>query len=333
LIDRSDMIALLRSAEDSAVLDATELADLRAIVANTSLFGSLDYVTKLASYVVNGNAANAKFQGQALGNVAAGSSATQLENLVGKWFLGVDHPTLSTGTYRQVAGQLFVNGVSYTDIHQGSLGDCYFVASLGETALKMPNTITSMFVTNGDGTYTVRFYHAGAPEYVTVDTYLPTNANGQLFYATRGAMYNNSGNELWVALAEKAYVQLNEMGWERGSLSGNGQNAYSAIEGGYCNAALGHITGLATTNFAMFSAPASETTFKNAYNAGKLIDFASLPSPGSSSVVGSHAYAVLSYDATAHTVTLFNPWGTEFGLVTMAWSDLSASFYYFDRTA
>ena len=71
-------------------------------------------------------------------------------------------------------------------------------------------------------------------------------------------MYNNAGNELWVALAEKAYVQLNEMGWERGSLPGNGQNAYSAIEGGYNYAALQHITGLATTNFAMTSAPASE---------------------------------------------------------------------------
>jgi len=31
---------------------------------------------------------------------------------------------------------------------------------------------------------------------------------------------------LWVALAEKAYVQMNEAGWLRPSSSGGGQNAY-----------------------------------------------------------------------------------------------------------
>ena len=59
-------------------------------------------------------------------------------------------------------------------------------------------------------------------------------------------MYNNAGNELWTALAEKAYVQINEMGWLRTGLPGNGQNAYAAIEGGYIYAALGQITGQAT---------------------------------------------------------------------------------------
>ena len=44
---------------------------------------------------------------------------------------------------------------------------------------------------------------------------------------------NSASNELWTALAEKAYVQINEMGWLRSGLPGNGQNSYSAIEGGY----------------------------------------------------------------------------------------------------
>src|SRR5262249_48029716 len=159
------------------VVDSTELADLRAIVANTSLFGSLGYVDQLASDVVNGSAANAHYLGQSLGNLAANSNGTQMEDLVGKWFLGTDHPIASGdvshvySSYRQFSGQLFVNGATYDDIRQGYLGDCYFMSTLGETALRDNSAITNMFIVNGDGTYTVKFFNAGQPVYVTVDSY------------------------------------------------------------------------------------------------------------------------------------------------------------------
>jgi hypothetical protein len=245
--------------------------------------------------------------------------------------LGTDRPTAG-GAYQQFAGQLFVNGATYDDIHQGNLGDCYFVASLGEVALKNQAAITNMFVVNGDGTYTVRFYHNGVAEYVTVDSYLPTNGGGGLLYANRGAYYANSSNELWTALAEKAYVQMNEMGWTRGSLSGSGQNSYDAISGGYIYAALGHITGQATTAFTFTTGSTSFTTFVNAWNQGKSIGFASKTTPASTQVVGGHAYAVVGYDATNQTITLFNPWGVEYGLVTMTWAQIQQNFSYFDRT-
>jgi hypothetical protein len=330
-LDRNDMIALLRNAEDGNSVDATEFADLKKIVGNNTLFGTFDYVWKLSSYIVSGNVANAKYQGQTLGNLVAGSTTAQLEKLIGKWFLGLDRPTAG-GTYRQFSGTLFVGGATYSDIKQGYLGDCYFMASLGETALKNPSAINNMFVVNGDGTYTVRFYNNGKAEYVTVDSYLPTNGSGQSIYANLGAMYTNTNNELWTALAEKAYVQINEMGWLRSGLQGNGQNSYSAIEGGYIFAALGQITGQGTSPFTSTSLSTSFTTFVTAYNAGKSIGFASRSSPASSSVVGNHAYAVVGYNATNQTVTLFNPWGTSYGLVTMTWSQIQGSFSYFDRT-
>ncbi len=332
LIDRNDMIALLRNAEDGNVIDATEFADLKAIVANTALFGTLDYVDQLAADIVNGSIANAHYQGGTLGNLAANSSSTQLENLINKWFLGLDRPTAG-GTYRLASGQLFVNGVAYTDVNQGQLGDCYFMASLAETALKNPNVITSMFTVNGDGTFTARFYYNGKAQYVTVDSYLPTDSSGHLIYSGMGNMYNNASNELWVDLAEKAYAQANELGFIRPGLSGNGQNAYGAIESGYIYAALGQITGLATTPFTMTSTTNSFQTFVNAFNAGKEIGFASMTSPQSSSVVGSHAYAVVGYNAANQTVTLFNPWGIQYGLVTMTWAQIQGSFSYYDRLA
>jgi len=249
-----------------------------------------------------------------------------MEKLINKWFLGLDRPTAG-GTYRNVSGQLFVGGAAYSDINQGYLGDCYFMASLGETALRNPSVITNMFVVNGDGTYTVRFYNNGRPEYVTVDSYLPTDSAGRLIYANLGAMYNNAGNELWTALAEKAYVQINEVGWLRGS----NQNNYAAIEGGYIFAAMGQITGRSTTAFTSTAGASSFTMFVNAFNQGKSIGFASKSS--APSVVSNHAYAVVGYNASNQTVTLFNPWGTQYGLVTMTWSQIQANFSYFDRTA
>ncbi len=334
MISRSDIISLLREAEDGGIIDSTELSDLRLISNTASLFGGVESVQKLTGYAVASNtAANVNYQGGALGNLSAGSSTAQMEKLINKWFLGLDRPTAS-GTYRQVAGTLFVNGASYGDVRQGSVGDCYFVMSLGEVAFRDPSTITSMFTTNGDGTYAVRFYNGSQAYYVTVDSYLPTNGSGGLIYASMGSSYTNSSNELWVALAEKAYAQLNEFGFSRSGFTETGQNSYAAIDGGYIYAALGHISGLATTPFAMTSYSSSFTTFVNAYNAGKMIGFASYQTPPSGSgVVGSHAYAVVGYNSSNQTITLFNPWGTQYGLLTLTWSQVQAGFMYFDRTA
>jgi hypothetical protein len=332
IINRADLLALFDSAEDNGAVDAAELADLRAIAANTTLFAGAEHLWKLTSYVVSANPANGMFQGQSLGSLAAGSSAAQLDKLVSKWFFGADRPQAS-GTYRQFTGQLFVNGASYSDIRQGSVGDCYFVASLAEAAQQNPALINNMFIVNGDGTYTVKFFNNGQSSYVTVDSYLPTNAYGQAIYAARGAMYNNAGAELWTALAEKAYAQLNEMGWTRAGLSGSGLNSYNAINGGYIFAALGHITGQSTVAFALTSATSSFQTFVNAHNGGKMIGFASKPTPALSGVVGNHAYVAVGYDAQYRRVHLYNPWGPEYGIISFTWTQVQQNFSYFDRTA
>ncbi len=123
------------------------------------------------------------------------------------------------------------------------------------------------------------------------------------------------------------------MGWLRVGLTGNGQNSYAAIEGGYIYAALGQVTGQSTIAFTFTTNSDGFTSFLSAFNQGKLIGFASLSSPSSSQVVGNHAYAVVGYDTTNQIVTLFNPWGIEYGLVTMTWSQIQSNFFYFDQTA
>ena len=71
-------------------------------------------------------------------------------------------------------------------MYQGELGDCYFISSLGTIAKASPAAIRNMFIDNGDGTWTVRFYANGTADYVTVDNMLPTDSNGYLVYADYG---------------------------------------------------------------------------------------------------------------------------------------------------
>ena len=156
VISRADILSLLNSAKDGSVVDQTELADLRRMVDNASLFGADDYTRTITSYVAYGTVANTNYQGTALGNLGAGSTSTHLDKLVNKWFLGLDRPVAS-GTYQQIAGTLFVGGAEYSDVNQGSVGDCYYLAALAEIALRSNSTITSMFTVNGDGTYGVKF--------------------------------------------------------------------------------------------------------------------------------------------------------------------------------
>ena len=137
-------------------------------------------------------------------------------------------------------------------------------------------------------------------------------------------------------LLEKAFVQLHEMGWVRPGLSGNGQNSYAGIEGGYIYAALGQVTGQSTISFASTSS-GNFQTFVNAWNAGKSIGFATKSSPANSNIVGNHAYSVIGYNTSNQTITLYNPWGAQYGsysvTLTLTWSQIQSDFSYFDRTA
>ncbi len=205
----------------------------------------------------------------------------------------------------------------YTDVHQGGVADCALMSSLAETALRSNSTLTSMFIVNGDGTYTVRFYHAGVAEYVTVDSYLPGGGS------VNARVVNSV---LWVALAEKAYAQAREMTWFGGKA-----NDYNSVAYLYAYATLGNLTGQSTVAFTYTSGSTSQTALANAVSAGKLICLISYTN--APAVVQNHAYAVVSYDAAAGTVTLFNPWGLEYGLLTLTWSQVQLNFQYFDRTA
>ncbi|MBW4644649.1 MAG: peptidase C2 calpain [Goleter apudmare HA4340-LM2] len=308
-LSRTDMIAIFRNAQDDDVIDGNEYKDLQTILNNASYFRLEDHVSALSSKVVFGTTANAYYQGQTLGNLYAGSSSTQMETLISKWFLGVDRPSTAYN-YELAAGSLFKDGVSYADISQGLVGNCYFLAALAKVAISSPKTIESMFIDNGDNTFTVRFYNNGVADYVTVDMYLPIDSVNEFIYANQAGAawgkYYDKNNELWVALAEKAYAQINESGW----IAQDGTNSYAGITGGWETDAIAHITGVTARSSQEFDWNA----MVNAYQAGTLIGIASKAvGLTDSRIVPNHVYVVVDYNPVAQQFTLFNPWGVDGG--------------------
>ncbi|KAF3888584.1 MULTISPECIES: C2 family cysteine protease [Nostocales] len=328
-LDRNELISILRESKDGNVVDATELADLRTLISNTSYIKTSEDVRVLSNKVVNNDTANQKYQGSSLGNLVAGSSSVQLENLINKWFYGSDRPQTSY-TYQYASGSLFQNGINYGDIKQGSMNDCYFLAGLASTASRTPNTIENMFIDNGDNTFTVRFWRNGVADYVTVDRYLPTDASGAFVYASKGSHYSNTGNELWVTFAEKAYAQLNESGW----IFQDNTNTYEGIgKGGYMSDAFAQITGKKSA----LGKAIDCNSIVNAFNSGQLIGLGSKTTGVAGHIVAGHAYSVIGYNSSTQKFTLFNPWGintssSKPGVIEVSWSEVQSNFSYWDTT-
>jgi hypothetical protein len=325
MLDRSDWLRLFAQVEADGTVSTAEDRDLDNLLHSSRVTTSLTVgftlpaaVQNLAAKVVDGNAANAHYQGGSLGNLQAGGSASQLQKLVAKWFLGSDHPTAANGTtYRIVGGALFVNGVSYADVAQGAVGDCYFVAALAGIARFSPQSIQQMFTDNGDGTFTVRFFNNGVADYVTVDRALAIGSSGKAQYASVGGQYGSSGNELWVALAEKAYAQINEEGW----LGHAASNSYAAIDGGYSDLAIEHVTGANAGWKWMQNANWPDLT--NAAARGLYTVLASKSGTPGNGVIADHGYALVGFNAATSKFTLYNPWGST---IELNWAQIQQSF-------
>jgi hypothetical protein len=337
-VSRDDMLDILNKGT-AGYTSATpaEFASLEALVSNGSAVAMPSYVQDLASKtLVGGNdELQAEFKGMQEDGVSqvvlqrflAREPATLAQDIrqeVNDWFLGQVHPDASyvaangmtvTPTYQMGYLPLFTGAPVYQDVAQGLEGDCCLMASLAEVADRNPGAITSMFIDNGDGTYTVRFYNGSTPDYVTVDTYLPD----------AGYFYDLPQNNLWAALAEKAYAQENASGWIGSNQPG--VDSYEALYGVTPQWALSAITGLAPSSTSYTNAGA----VMNAWFQGSFVVLCTGDHPSSSGVVPDHCYAMLNYSAVGFT--LFNPWGIHNvrsgsypGLINLTCPALEANF-------
>jgi hypothetical protein len=81
--------------------------------------------------------------------------------------------------------QVFIDGIEPTDIHQGWLGNCYFLATLASIA-RNPERVKTLFYTkeaNPAGIYMVSFYLNGLETPVIVDDHFPTIYENQAAFA------------------------------------------------------------------------------------------------------------------------------------------------------
>lgn len=326
-LDRQEMIGILRSGGNDGVVDGSELADFRYIVSASSPFTMPAYVRGLASDVVNSNPANLRSQGAAAGNLEPGSSSALLNTLINEWFLGTDLPAVSNTSfsYRASTGRLFNGTPSLADMRQGMVGDCYFIAALGSLADRNPDAVRNMFVDNGDGTYTVRFYSpGGVADYVTVNRSLPVSADGTLVYSGMGQSVSSLSTTLWIALAEKAYAQWNESG----NAGRDGSNSYEAISGGWMGSVNQQVLGYSSTD--QMVSNSTRTALIAALSAQQAVTIGTHST--STLLVGQHAYVVSSYNAATQRFTLVNPWGShQPGPLT--WADLQRDCSWFVTTS
>uniref|UniRef100_A0A673C754 Calpain 5a n=1 Tax=Sphaeramia orbicularis TaxID=375764 RepID=A0A673C754_9TELE len=130
--------------------------------------------------------------------------------------------------------RLFVDGISAHDLHQGQLGNCWFVAACSSLASRealWQKVIPDWKDQEWDpahseayaGIFHFCFWRFGEWVDVVIDDRLPT-ANGQLIYC-----HSNDPNEFWSALVEKAYAKM--------------YGCYEALDGGNTADALVDFTG------------------------------------------------------------------------------------------
>jgi hypothetical protein len=232
--------------------------------------------------------------------------------------LGTDRPMIHTGSYTKAEGSLFVNGVDAGDIGQGGTATCYLLAGLAGTANDKPEIIEDMFIDNEDGTYSVRFHTDGKVDYVTVDSMMPTRANGTYLYANAGGdggVQNivSDDNELWVALAEKAYAQLNESGrlnqqeaTNRYGIAGDEGISWGSLVDG-----IEHVTGLCAS-FGVLNASGI-----NGVNSAELQTLVN----GDNVVTvawGGHARSIVGHDEVTGEYDIRNPHDQNHSLLTHA---------------
>lgn len=225
-------------------------------------------------------------------------------------------------TYGKQAGVVAVKGegedheVDPSDVEQGALGDCYFVAQLAAQARTNPARIKDLIKDNGDGNFTVTLHlkdknqpgkRVATP--IVVDSQFPQKDGGTA-YAKPGDK-GDAGPELWAMLIEKAFAK-HSGSYEliRGSKTKDG-DVFAMMSGessrSFSPASMGGEKLLETLSQALAKGQAVSFGAKSKTSADETVQ----NEAKTAGVVLNHAYSLMKVDVKARTVDLRNPWGVQ----------------------
>ncbi|XP_069741148.1 calpain-9 [Narcine bancroftii] len=204
--------------------------------------------------------------------------------------------------------KFIVGGATRTDICQGDLGDCWFLAAVASLTLneKMLYQVVppdQTFDRNYAGIFHFRFWQYNEWVDVVIDDRLPTFRNRLVF------LHSASNDEFWSALLEKAYAKL--------------YGSYESLKGGNTLEAMEDFTGGMGEVFNLNEAPPNLfTLIKKALNRncmlGCSIDITSVAETEARTQTGlikGHAYSITGVDQVNYRgrpvlmIRVRNPWG------------------------
>ena len=184
--------------------------------------------------------------------------------------------------------------IDVTDVNQGAVGDCYFVAAIASIVLTRGGVqfIQRMIVDNGDGTFTVTF---PGHEPIRLDGDVYANASGVPLYGRLG----KDSTDYWFLLLEKAYAQM--------------AGSWSAIAGGWSGDVFAEL-GLSVSSWEPGGSRESLEQMLRLSESGSAAVTAAvdLSRIFSGMPAGSnHALSVVNFEpGGGGTVVLRNPWGS-----------------------
>lgn len=124
--------------------------------------------------------------------------------------------------------KIILNGISPCDIHQGELGNCYFLSSVSALA-EYPERVARLLLSQegeNKGCYAVALNINGSWKKIFIDDNFPVR-NKRLLFG------HSASSELWAMILEKAYAKAYGGYWNIG-------------HGGVCTRALKDLTGAPT---------------------------------------------------------------------------------------
>lgn len=212
------------------------------------------------------------------------------------------------GSYQDLYGPvpLFPEDLDPTNINQGQVGDCWFLAGAGAVAFQDPQWIKDHITLNRDGTYTVTLYRK-VPGTLPWDpsTFAPVDVRVDSSVLDSGVKDRN-GLPSWLSVYEKAAAEF------RGG-------SYGAIDGGFQSTALEMVTGRPAQDE---GSPSLESIQKGLADgrsyatASKIHEISWLPLDVSEpTIVPRHAYMIDRVETRNGElmIHLINPWGPDGG--------------------